>query len=178
MPNNILFRIAGWCALLAGLIMGAFFVASAIAPTSVIGKILAIMGVLAMTVVFYALYVAHRSESAGLSLVGLLLWIPAGVVDIASLASPANTLLYAVDSLLFALPFLIFGFLAYRSAKMPRGLALIGLLSGVCWVITGAAAFIGSAAIGMVASLGGFIFMLVWLAWLWRVFVSGKLATA
>ena len=131
-----------------------------------------------MTLVFCALYVAHRSESAGLSLAGLVSWIPAAVVDIASLANPANTLLYAVDSLLFSLPFLIFGFLAYRCARMPRGLGLIGLLTGVVWLISGAASFIGSTTIGMVASLGGFALMLVWLVWLWRVFSSGRLATA
>jgi hypothetical protein len=176
--NNNLFRIAGWCAILAALIMVSFLVLSSIAPTSAVGVILAIIGVLLMTLVFYALYVAHRSESAGLSLAGLVLWILAGVVDIASLANPANTWLYAVDSLLFSLPFLIFGFLAYRSASMPRGLGLIGLLTGVVWLITGAASFIGSTTMGMVASLGGFVLMLVWLVWLWRVFSSGKLAMA
>ena len=177
MTNNRLFRIAGWCSLLAALIMVSFLVVSPIAPTSAIGVTLAIIGVLLITLVFYALYVVHRSESAALSLAGLVLWIPAAVTDIASLANPANTLLYAADSLLFALPFLIFGFLARRSAKMPRGLGLRGLLTGVVWLFAGAASFVGSTTIGMVASLGGFALMLVWLVWLWRVFSSGRLAT-
>ena len=177
MSNNRLFRIAGWCAILAALIMVSFLVLSSIAPTSAVGMILAIIGVLLMTWVFYALYVVHRPESAWLSLAGLVLWIPAAAIDIASLANPANTLLYAVDSLIFALPFLIFGFLAYRSAKVPRGLGLIGLLTGLVWLITGAVSFTGSTTIGMVAGLGGFVLMLVWLVWLWRVFSSGKLAT-
>jgi hypothetical protein len=178
MSNSNLFRIAGWCAILAALIMGSFFVVLSIAPTSGIGEILATIGVLVLTPVFYALYVAHRSESAALSLAGLILWFPAGALDIASLLNPANTLLYAVDSLLFSLPFLIFGFLAYRSAKMPRGLALMALLSGVCWAIVGAVSFNGSTTIGMVAGLGGFVFMLAWFVWLWRVFSFGKLAAA
>jgi hypothetical protein len=178
MSNNNLFRIAGWCAILSVLLMGSFFVASSIAPTSPVAVILAFLGVAAITLVFYALYVVHRSESAGLSLAGLVLWVLAGVLDITSLLNPTNTILYAADSLLFSLPFLIFGFLAYRSAKMPRGLAWMALLSGVFWLIAGAASFIGSPSIGMVASLGGFAFLLAWLIWLWRVFWSGKLATA
>jgi hypothetical protein len=177
MPHNSFFRIAGWCAILAALIMVSFLVLSSIATTSAVGMILATIGVLLMTWVFYALYVVHRPESAGLSLAGLVLWIPAAVTDIASLANPANTLLYAADSLFFALPFLIFGFLAYRSGKMPHALGLIALLTGVAWVIAGAASFVGSTAIGMVASLGAFALMLVWLVWLWRVFSSGRLAT-
>jgi hypothetical protein len=178
MSDNRLFRIAGWCAILAALIMVSFLVLSSIAPTSAVGMILATIGVLLMTGVFYALYVVHCPESAGLSLAGLVLWILAAAVDIASLANPDNTLLYAADSLLFALPFLIFGFLSYPSAKMPHALGLIALLTGVVWVIAGAASFVGSTAVGMVASLGAFALMLVWLVWLWRVFSSGRLATA
>lgn len=178
MSNNNLFRIAGWCAILAALLMGSFFVVLSIAPTSGIGEILAILGVLVLTPVFYTLYVVHRAESTALSLAGFILWIPAGILDIASLFNPADTLLYAVDSLLFALPFLIFGFLAYRSARMSRGLALMALLSGIAWAIVGVTSFNGSTEIGMVAGLGGFVFMLAWFVGLWRVLLSQRLVTA
>jgi len=178
MANKNLFRLAGWCALVAVLLLVAVFVTLSVAPTSPAGMILAIVGVLVLTPVFYALYVTHRAESAGLSLAGFVLWIPAAAVDLYSLANPANTFLYNLDCILFSLPFLIFGFLAYRSARMPNGLAVMGLLSGIFYLLTGVAGFIGSATLGMVASLGSFVFMVIWLVWLWRIFVSGKLATA
>jgi hypothetical protein len=111
MSNNNVFRLAGWCALLAVLLMVSFFVVFSVAPTSGIGEILAVIGVFVLTPVFYALYIVHRPESAMLSLAGLILWIPAGILDIASLLNPANTFLYAVDSVVFSLPFFIFGFL-------------------------------------------------------------------
>ena len=174
MSNNKLFRIAAWCALLAALLMVSFFVVFSVAPTSGIGEILAVIGVLVLTPVFYALYIAHRSESAVLSLAGLVLWVPAGILDIASLLNPANTFLFAVDSVVFSLPLLIFGFLACRSAKTPRGLAGMALLSGVLYLIAGVASFIASATIGSLAGLGGLAFMLVWFVWLWRVFHRGN----
>lgn len=176
MSNNNLFRIAGWCAVLSALATVAVFVIFTVAPTSSLAGILGTVAVLVVTIVFYALYVAHRSESAGLSLAGLVLWIVAAVLNIASLVNPANNALYAVASLAFALPLLIFGFLAFSSAKMPRGLGVMALLSGVVWVIAGAVSVNGmTTTMGMVTSLGATVFWLAWLVWLWRVFSSEKI---
>ena len=74
MSNNQLFRIAGWCALVTGVLMLAFHVFPGGAPAAV-GTILTILVTLGLTIVFYALYVTHRAESAGLSLAGLILWL-------------------------------------------------------------------------------------------------------
>ena len=178
MSNNNLFRFAGWCALLTVLLtvvtLGIFMAS----PTSSLAAILTMAGVVVLTPVFYALYVIHRSESAGLSLAGLLLWIAAAVLQIASLANPTNSALYAVAGMAFALPILIFGFLAYRSTRIPRGLAVVALLTGVVWVIAGAISFNGQTTLAQVTSLAATVVWLVWLVWLWRVFSSGKLATA
>lgn len=178
MSNNSLYRTAGWCALLTALLTVVVFVIFTVAPTSSLTLILGVVSLLVMTLVFYALYVAHRSESAGLSLAGLILWIVAGVANIASLANPTNNALYAVSTMAFAVPILIFGFLAYRSPKMPRGLAVVALLTGVVWGLAGAVSFNGPTDIAMAANLAATVFWLVWLVWLWRVFSSGKLAAA
>lgn len=158
--------------------MVSFFATFSVAPESGIAQILAVIGVLVLTPVFYALYLVHRSESAALSLAGFILWIPAGILDIASLLSPANTLLYAIDSIVFSLPFFIFGFLEYRSTEMSRGLALVALLSGVFYLVAGVASFSGSETVGMIGGFVGLIFMLVWFAWLARIFLSKKPAVA
>ena len=54
MSNTNIFRIAGWCTLLAVLLMISFFVVFSVAPTSGIAEILAVIGVLVLTPVFYA----------------------------------------------------------------------------------------------------------------------------
>jgi hypothetical protein len=125
--------------------------------------------------VFYALSVAHRSESAVLSLAGLVLWIPTGILGIASTLLPDNLSLSAMNDLLSSALLLIFGFLAYRSVKMPRGLAFMVLSGGVLNLISAAGWFIGSMAIRAWAALGIFAFVSAWLVWLWRVFSSGRL---
>ena len=178
MSNNNLFRFAGWCALLTALltVVGlGIFMAS---PMSSLAVILTMIGVVVLTPVFYALYVVHRSESAGLSLAGLALWIVAAVLQIASLTNPTNSTLYTIATLAFALPLLIFGYLAYRSARMPRGLAAVALLTGVAWLIAGAVSFSGQTTPAIVVNLVATVVWLVWLVWLWRVLTAEKLATA
>jgi hypothetical protein len=146
-----------------------------VAPPGPINVVLASAALLVVTVVFYALYAFHRAESAGLSLAGLVLWIAAAAVNFASLFDMTNNVLYGVASLLFALPLLIFGYLAYRSSRMPRGLAVMALLSGVVWAVTGALSFGGGSSIGLALTLVATIFWVVWLVWLWRVFGSDRL---
>ena len=178
MSNNKLFRFAGRCALatvLLTLVVWGFYIT---APTSSLILILGVLTMFVLTPVFYALYVFHRSESAGLSLVGLVLWVVAAVLQIVSLLAITNNFLYAIASLVFALPLLVFGFLAYRSTRMPRGLALVTLLTGIVWLILGAVSFNGTTTLAMVGGVASTLFMVVWLVWLWRLFTSGKLVTS
>jgi hypothetical protein len=178
MSNNNLFRIAGWCALLTVLLTVVSLGIFTASPTSSLAVILTMVGVVVLTPVFYALYVVHRSESAGLSLAGLVLWIAAAVLQIISLANPTNSALYAVAGMAFALPILIFGFLAYRSTRIPRGLAVVVLLTGVVWLIAGAISFNGQTTLAVVTNLVATVVWLVWLVWLWRVLTSQKTETA
>jgi hypothetical protein len=178
MANNQLFRFTGWCALVVALLMVAILVVPS-GASSTVGLILTIAILLGLTMVFYALYVAHRADSAGLSLAGLILWLLSLGLNIMSLVTNlVNNFLSNVGSLLWSLPFLIFGFLAYRSARMPRGLAVVAFLTGVVFLILGVAGFMGSATIVNWGNLVGDIFMLVWLVWLCVVFLSKKFAAA
>jgi hypothetical protein len=178
MSNNKLFQIAGWCALVTGLLMLAFHVFPGGAPAS-LGLILSIATLLGLTVVFYALFVAHRPESATLSLAGLILWLVVFVLNlIGMVANSTNTFLSNVSSLLWALPFLIFGYLAYRSTRLTRGLAVLALLSGAVALVLGIAGFMGSAAIVDGGNLVLDILMLAWIVWLGIFFLSKKFAAA
>jgi hypothetical protein len=176
MTNNNLFRIAGWCALAGAVSMVLAVVSFMIVP--VLGGILEILFLLLLIVVFYALYVAHSSESGVLSLVGLILLIAAIVVDVVSMQNYGSTFLSNLWYLLFSFPFLIFGFLAWRSNRMPRGLAVVALLAGVTYFISGVGGFLGSQALAENVSSLSILFVLVWLVWLWRVFLSKKFAAA
>jgi hypothetical protein len=182
MSNNKLFRTAGWCALVGALSMVAAvvsFIFSGAAPIAgMVGGILEYISLLLLVFVFYALSIAHRSESKGLGLAGLILLIVAIVVDVVAYVNYGNTILSNLWFLLLSLPFLIFGFLAFRSARMPRGLAVVALLAGVTSFISGVGGLLGNQAIADNVGSFPFLFMLIWEVWLWLVFVSKKFATA
>jgi hypothetical protein len=176
MKNKQLFRTAGWCALVLALLMLAIHVVPS-GTASIVGLILTIGIMLGLTVVFYTLYVAHRAESAGQSLAGLILWLLSlGLNLIGVFVTTVSNSLSAVGSLLWALPFLIFGLLAYRSTRMPRGLAVLALVTGVVYLLLGVAGFMGSAGVINGGNLVSDILMLGWLVWLGVVFLSKKFA--
>lgn len=175
MSDKKVIQIARWCALLAVMLMISFFVIFSIAPESNIGELLAITGIFILTPVFYALYLIHRSESTTISLVGLIFWFPAGVLDMISLLNHENTTIYAIDSLIFSVPLILFGFLALKSTKMSNGAAIMALLSGVFYLISGIATFFIPGIIGMYSGLGGLVFMLVWFVWLFFIFSKENL---
>jgi hypothetical protein len=176
MPNDGLFRIAGWCALASAVLLVAAAVSFPLGAGAVGGALESIF-LLTLAVVFFALYVAHRSESRWLSLAGLILVFPAIGMDVASMTNYGNTVLSSLWYLLLSLPFLIFGILGFRSAKMPRGLAVVALLIGVTYFISGTAGLLGSQDLSDNISLIPMVLMLVWLGWLCRVFLSGRLTS-
>ena len=178
MSNNNLFRIAGWSAFVTALLMLAFHVFPGGVPASV-GVVFTIITLLGLTVVFYALYVAYRSESAMLALAGLVFWLLTFILNLIGLVTNSvNMFLSSLGSLLWALPFLIFGFLAWRSVWMPRGLAMLALLAGAVAFVLAVTGFMGSATIVDSGNLVLDILMLVWIVWLGIVFLSKKFAAA
>jgi hypothetical protein len=177
MNTNKLFQIAGWCALVTALLMVAIHVVPS-GTAGGVGLITTIAFLLGITFVFYALYVAHRAESAGLSLAGLISWILAVGLNLISLVSKLSAVLMNIGLLLWLLPFLVFGFLAWRSKRMPRGLAVAAFLAGISLLIATIAGMMGSDSIVNVVNLVADIFMTAWLAWLAIVFLSKKFAAA
>jgi hypothetical protein len=180
MANNQMFRLAGWCALAAAIIMAVAIVSFplGIIMVGVIGEYL---GLLLSIVVFYALYVAYRSQSAGLSLAGLVLLVLALVLDAAGNINHGNNLGNTLGDLwylAFSLPFLIFGSLILRSTKMPRALAIGTLLMGALLLIGGVGGLLGNQAFADNVTSIPFLLVIVWLVWLWRVFWSGRMVPA
>ena len=181
MTNNKLFRTAGWCALVGAILFPlamVSFILSGTAPIAgMIGMIFEILSLLLLVFVFYALSIAHRSESKWLGFAGLIILIAAIVVDVVSQQN-GSTFLFGLWYLLFSLPFLIFGYLALRSTLMPRGLAVLVLLAGVITFAAGIIGLLGNP--DMADSLQTFSipFMLAWEVWLWRVLWSKKFTAA
>jgi hypothetical protein len=182
MSTNKFFRIAGWCSLVGALSMViavVFFMLSGQFPIAgIIGGILEYISLLLMIIVFYALYVALRSESKVISLAGMILLVVAIVVDIIANLNYGNTTLGNLWYLMISLPFLIYGFLALQSPRMSRGLAVVGFLTGVTYFISGAGGLLGSQNLADSISSISAILMLVWLVWLWRVLWSQKIVAA
>jgi hypothetical protein len=179
--NSKLFRSAGWGALadaiLLPLAMVSFVLSGAVPIAGMVGMLLEILSLLLLVFVFYALSVAHRSESRWLGFAGMILLVAALVVDVVS-QQYQTSFLFGLWYLLFSLPFLIFGYLAWRSARMPRGLAVLALLTGAITFIAGVLGLLGNPAMADSIQQFAILFMLAWEVWLWRVLVSKKFAAA
>jgi Domain of unknown function (DUF4386) len=181
MTHNKLFRTAGWCSLVAAISIPfalISFILSGTAPSAgMIGMIFEILSLLLLVFVFYALSIAHRAESKWLGFAGLILFIASIVMDILS-QQAQSAVLFGVYYMLFSLPFLIFGYLAWRSNRMPRLLAVLALLTGGITFIAGVIDLFGKQNMADSIQSISILFMLAWEVWLWRVLVSKKFAAA
>jgi hypothetical protein len=181
MSGNKLFRTAGWCALVGALAMVAaviLFMLSGSAPIAgTIGAILEYISLLLLIIVFYALFIALRSESNGLSITGMVLLLAAILVDIIANVVYGNTTFSNFWYLLLSFPFLIYGYLGFRSGKMSRGFAVVGLLTGATYLISGVGGLLGSQAVSDGVSTIATLLMLVWVFWVWRVLWSPQIST-
>ena len=175
MSNSSLFRIAGFCAILSLVVyvvaFGLFSTNAGLMTTSFI------VATVALLVVLYALYVVHRPESSGLALgAGLI----TAIGTIASLfagdpAVPANAFLYGASSVVFGVGILLFGWLAYKSSKMPRLLAYIVLFAGALSLLTGLLFLAGSSDLGNQLNFASILPFFAWMIWLAYLFLTGKL---
>lgn len=180
MSNSGLFRMAGYASLVTTLLWIVSLGVGSVNP-ALASPIFAAATIVFMVPV-YALYIVHRAQSSGMALGAALL---TAVGLIATLftgdpAVPANAILYEFSYVVFAIGIVLFGWLAYHSAKMPRGLAIAALVSGVLSLVV-AIAYAGGTGMAEIANLlnyGSNIPFFVWMIWLSLVFLSGKLATA
>lgn len=172
MEKNKFFRTAGWCGLASAIFFILAFVSFPLG-LGMVGGVFEILSFLAALVVFYGLYRAHRQQSGFLSLTGFVLAVAAILTAIGVLVTNLPAL-GNVWYLLLACPFLIFGYLAFGSPNMPRGLAVVELLAGVLFLVAGVAGFAVGPDLADSLSLFAELLMLVWLFWTWRVFWSAK----
>jgi len=180
MSNSNLFRIAGYIAILTPLLWVGAFGLGAVNP-ALTGLLLAVASIIFLVPV-YALYIVHRAESSGLALGAVILTVVGLIVSpfAGDPTVPANATLYGGSSIVFGIGVFLFGWLAYKSAKMPRGLAIAALIAGVLSLVAGIA-YLGGTGLADLANLLNFgliIPFFVWMIWLGRLFLSGKLMTA
>lgn len=179
MSNANLFRIAGYASFLTIVLWIGGFGVGAINP-ALVGPVLAVASIVFLVVV-YALYVVHRAESSGLALGAALLTAIGLIISILSgdPNTPNNTL-YAISAVVFGIGIILFGWLAYNSAKMPRGLAIAGLIAGAFSLVAGFFYFGGAGLLDLanLLNFGSIIPFFVWMIWLGRRFLTRKLATA
>lgn len=177
MLNVKLFRTAGWCALASALLMVlamlSFVFAGAAPSAGMLGMASEVISLLLLVFVFYALAIAHRAESNWLGFAGMILLVVAIVIDVVS-QQVNNTFFFGLWYFLFSLPFLIFGYLGFRSNRMPRVLAILALLAGAIYFIAGIVGWLGSADLADNISSLSILFVLVWAVWLWRILLSKK----
>ncbi|MBI5654020.1 MAG: DUF4386 family protein [Chloroflexi bacterium] len=180
MSNSNLFRIAGYAAFLTLVLWIGGFGIGAVNP-ALVGPFLAIASIVFLVVV-YALYVVHRAESSGLTLAAALLTAIGLIVSILAgdPSVPANATMYGVSAIIFGAGVVLFGWLAFNSGKMPRGLAIAALIAGALSLIAGFF-YLGGVGLLDIANLlnfGSIIPFFVWMIWLGRLFLTNKLATA
>jgi hypothetical protein len=177
MSNNNLYRIAGYAAILTTVLWLGGFGIGAVNP-ALVAPLLAVASIVFLVVV-YALYVVHRSESSGLALgaalftvVGLTVSLLAGDPSV-----PANAMMYGISAVVFGVGIILFGWLAYKSSKMPRGLAIAALIGGALSLIAGFFYLGGAGLLDLANTLnfGSIVPFFVWMIWLGRLFLTGKL---
>lgn len=165
--NRNLFRYGGIAAI-ASAALYVLVLATAItaggAPSTV-GAMLTIVSTLLFLLAIFALYVAHRSESPGLSLIAMLA-AAAGTVGGLFLDPTKITPLVGLLALVYGIGLLLFGWLAYRSPNMPRVMGVV-IVAGVLSLILAAVAFVGgSTEIFGLLNLVLTVPYVAWLIWL------------
>jgi hypothetical protein len=177
MSNNNLSRLGGYASFLTPLLYIGGFALSAVNP-ALVPLLLAVASIVFLVVV-YALYVVHRTESSGLALgaalltaVGLIVSLLAGDPSV-----PANAMMYGISAVVFGVGIILFGWLAYKSSKMPRGLAIAALIAGALSLVGGFFYLSGTGMLDL-ANILNFVSIIpffVWMIWLGRLFLTGKL---
>lgn len=184
MSSNNIFRLAGFAGILSAVLMLAF--SSISDPASGTPPLYAVASSVVGITLVAGLYLLYRSEASALSLaaiaisvIGYVLFVVASLMQVA-FPSPA---LVAADIAVYILGLSLFSWLAYRTHKMPRLLAIVGFLAAlagagayVVMSITGTS-FSGYGNLPPVLTALFFVYLIgvvVWLAWTGYILLSGK----
>jgi hypothetical protein len=173
--SNNLYRIAGSAGILSAIFMLAFsFVAD---PATGAPLLYAMASAVVGTILVAGLYMLYRSEASALSLaataisvLGYLLFVVASLMQVTF----PHPVLAAADSAIYIVGLSLFSWLAYRTHKMPRLLAVVGFLAA----LAGAGSYIMMSATGasvtsmenlppvlMALFMVYLIGVVIWLAW-------------
>jgi len=159
MSNQTLFRIAGVSAILSVLFsFGMFAVVGN--GRDVVFHGISILTYLFTCIVLYALYVFHRAQAPMPALTMLLCGVVGVILE--GIGTGPGTMLSVVSNLLYALTFLLIGYLGWGNAQMPRGIAALAFVIGA-----------GSAASGILMAVSqespgemmGMAYFFAWVIW-------------
>lgn len=174
MSSNI-FRIAGIAGVLSAILMVVLSFAND--PTGAMPIAYTLISAVLGIILVAGLYLLYRSEASGLSLaaaaiavIGYLLFVVASAMKV-TFPSPV---IAAADICVYILGLALFSWLAFRTGKMPRVLAIIGFVAA----LAGVGSYISMSATGAdltnMASLPPVVMVfyalyligvIVWLAW-------------
>ena len=159
MSNKNLFVFAGWSAILSV----AFSMGMYAFDEGVRGGLFLAVSLVAYffaAVVFYALYVFHRPQSALLSLIMMVCGIVGMVME--GIGSGPGTPLAVVSNALYAASFLLIGYLGFGNSQMPRWVAICAYAVGVSSLASAILTAVGQASL---AETLGLVFLVAWIVW-------------
>ena len=175
MSSNNLFRIAGIAGILSAALMA--FMSIGIDPSSGIPPALAVISAVLGITLVAGLHLLYRSAAPALSLaatvisvLGYLLFVGSSFMQL-SYPSPVFV---AADSAIYILGIALFSWLAYRTHRMSRILAAVGLVAALAgagayvfmWVTgTNFTSIENLSPVLMVLFFAYLIGIIVWLAW-------------
>ena len=169
MSSRNLFQLGGWSALLSVIAsLGMFALVGggrgiAFTAVSILASVFAV-------VLFIALYVFHRPQSAPL---GLLMLVAAVVgLILENIGSGPETIIGMISSAVYGVAFLLIGYLGYSNARMPRGVALLAYGVGILALVSAVANGTGLGSFAEAASMLLVLVWAIWSLWLWRWLIS------
>ncbi len=159
MSNRSLFRFAGWSAILSVVFSFAMF---AFVQGGRGGMFMAVSIIASFfsAVVFYALYVFHRPQSAALSLAMLVCGILALVLE--NVGSGPETTLGVITNIIYGASFLLVGYLGVGNSHMPRWLAICAFVVGASCILFGLANALRLSTLGSITEMLQFASWIVW----------------
>lgn len=172
MSSNVLARIAGWSSILSVLLF-----VPAIALTVMnsgkdtpLATVLFLLSTAVLAPIFYALFVFHRARAQTVALIALVLGIISVVAGIIAPTPTSNAMIFNASSVLGGIALVLFSYLGFQNAKMPRALSIIGILLGVVSILSGVLSSMGMILGSLLLPL-----FIVWLLWMGWLFLKGRL---
>lgn len=159
MSNRSLFRFAGWSAILS--------VAFSFAMFAFVGggrggmfMVVSIIASFFSAVVFYALYVFYRPQSAAVSLAMLVCGVLALVLE--NIGSGPETTLGVITNIIYGVSFLLIGYLGVGNSQMPRWLTICAFVVGASCILFGISNALGLSTLGGITQMLQFVSWIVW----------------